>query len=76
MEREQGLRDLASDIETVQTALLEAARSEPTRWWTAPELEHETKHRWPSPVFMIALYDLLDQHRLELDRRLRVRLHP
>lgn len=74
MEQEEGLRRLTDEIEHAQTALIAAARSDPHRWWSASELEDESEDGVSLSVFMIALYDLVNQHRFEIDDRLRVRL--
>jgi hypothetical protein len=76
MEHEEGLRRLSGDMEAAQSVLLRVvAESEPDKWWTARELAELLPSPSPSPsVVMIALYDLVKQHKLELDARLRVRL--
>jgi hypothetical protein len=73
MEHEEGLRRLSGDMEEAQIVLLRLAESEPGRWWTATELADRLRAP-SSSVVMIALYDLVKQHKLELDPRLRVRL--
>lgn len=74
MEHEEGLRRLSGDMEEAQSVLLRVvAEAEPGKWWTARELA-ELLPSPPSSVVMIALYDLVKQHKLELDPRLRVRL--
>lgn len=74
MEEERGAGDLAEEVEAAREAVLAAARSAPTRWWTTDELEAESVAGRASPVFMIALYELVSQRIFELDERFRVRI--
>ena len=73
MSEENTLAALASEVEHARDALLEAAKKEPDRWWTASELATKARD-WSGSVVMIALDDLLETHALEADPRWRVRL--
>jgi hypothetical protein len=60
----------AESVSAVRTALLEVARSEPERWWTAEELREAVQNGYPSTLVSIALNELIAGDALRLNNRL------
>jgi hypothetical protein len=67
------LATLAAEVREARAALLKAARSEPSRWWTATELRAEAQLGWPPVATTIALNRLVGERLLETDASLRLR---
>jgi hypothetical protein len=68
-------RTLSREIAQAREAMLELARREPDRWWTARDLKVQTRNGWGSGVMGLALQKLLDEDLLEQrPEDLRVRL--
>lgn len=67
--------DARDQIRAAKESLADVARREPRRWWTAFDLKEEARNGWSAPTMDLALYDLLDEGRLEerADHRLRSR---
>jgi hypothetical protein len=66
---------LASQVDAARAALSTAAKSDPSRWWTASELRHEIQNGWMPGAVMLALNRLVSDGAFEVDSRLRVRAH-
>jgi len=67
-------RTIREEIEKARGSLLDVARKEPKRWWTAYELKVRARNGWSSAVMGLALKDLLDRDLFEQGSDLRVRL--
>jgi hypothetical protein len=67
--------DAREQIEAAKRGLVELALTTPRRWWTAFDLKEEARNGWSAPTMDLALYDLVDEGRLEErhDHRLRAR---
>jgi hypothetical protein len=64
--------DDAEQVSTVRSALLQVARDEPGRWWSAQELRETVQNGYPTTLVSIALNDLIASDELRLNSRLRV----
>ncbi len=51
---------LATDLKAAQTALLAAARAEPTRHWKPSDLRERTQNGWSGAIMMAALSELVN----------------
>jgi hypothetical protein len=67
-------RTIGQEIEQAREALLELAREEPAKWWTAHELKVRARNGWSSAVMGLALRQLLDEGSFEQGPDLRVQL--
>lgn len=65
---------LSAEVAKARDALIEAAREEPDRWWTAYELRVRARNGWSSGVMGLALRGLLREGHFERRHDLRVRL--
>jgi hypothetical protein len=67
-------RTIDEEIVQARQALMQLARDEPTRSWTAYELAVCARNGWSSAVVDLALRELLDEGVFEQGPDLRVRL--
>jgi len=63
---------VADQVTAVRDALLELAKSDPQRWWTAEELREAVQNGYPSTLVSIALNDLIAGDVLRLNNKLLV----
>ena len=67
-------RTIGVEIDEAREALVDLAREDPARWWTAHELKVRARNGWSSAVMGLALRQLLDEGIFEQSPELRVRL--
>lgn len=67
-------RELDQEIARACDALIEVAREDPERWWTAHELKVRARNGWSSGVMGLALRELLSEGQFERRSDLRLRL--
>jgi hypothetical protein len=70
---EQTLKDLEQRVLEAQEDLLRIVRGDPEKWWDARDLRQAAVNGLSGEIMMFALTDLVNQDKLDLDGRLRVR---
>ena len=70
---EQTLKELEERVGEAQQELLELVNEDPHKWWDPRELRQAARNGVSGEIMMFALTDLVNQDRLALDERLRVR---
>lgn len=63
-------RATSTEVSDARKALLDAAKSQPDRWWSADELRAAAQNGFRSTVVTVALNDLVDRRKLRLNSRL------
>jgi hypothetical protein len=67
------VRRLAEQVDEATEAVVEVARQDPNRVWTARELRDAARNGWAPAAVMIAINRLVAQGKLKRDGRRRLR---
>jgi 3-oxoacyl-ACP reductase-like protein len=65
---------VSGEVAAARDALVDAARADSERWWSAHELKIHARNGWSSGAMSLAMNDLVEDGTFELNDDLRVRL--